>query len=72
MVKITLSQPQCSFGEFVLFNILFNVFVHLGHDSLLFWILFLAVASWLDFSIYQMFSYVSERTVCPGDEKLTM
>lgn len=43
-----LSQPQCSFGEFVLFNILFNVFVHLGHDSLLLWVLFLAVAlSWI-------------------------
>ena len=48
MRKVTLSQPQCSFGDFVLFNILFNVFVHLGHDALLLWILFLAVAlSWI-------------------------
>lgn len=62
MGKITLSQPQCFFGEFVLFNILFNVFVHLGHDSLLFWILFLAVASQLDFSTYQAFNYVSKGT----------
>lgn len=33
--KISLSSLRRPAGKFVPFNILFNIFVHLGHDSLL-------------------------------------
>lgn len=53
----------CFIGISVLFNLSFNIFVHLGHDSLLLKILFLALASQSDFSTYQVTNCVSKGTV---------